>query len=241
MLNAVLWYLSLSVLGWVTFPVVFRFLHRLPDRGYTVSRAFGLLLWAFLYWLLGSYGILANDSAGLIFAFLVLAGASIWAWRRLPKGEMLAWLRNKLAFIATVELLFLLTFAAMVYLRASNPNIDHTEQPMELAFINAILRSPAMPPHDPWLSGYSISYYYFGYVMVAMLAKVSGAVAGIAFNLGLAMVFAMAALGAYGLAYNLLVLKRPRAKRANRWAALIAPVFVLILGNMEGLLELLHS
>ena len=112
---------------------------------------------------------------------------------------------------------------------------------MELAFINAILRSPAMPPHDPWLSGYSISYYYFGYVMVAMLANVSGAVAGIAFNLGLAMIYAMAALGAYGLAYNLLAIKRPEARKSNRWAALLAPVFVLILGNVEGLLEILHA
>ncbi len=109
MLNAVLWYLSLSVLGWVTFPVAYRFLPKLPDRGYTVSRAFGLLLWAFVFWLLSSYGLLANDLAGLIFALLVLAGTSIWAWRTLPKGEMLAWLRRKIAFITTVEVLFLLT------------------------------------------------------------------------------------------------------------------------------------
>ncbi len=44
---------------------------------------------------------------------------------------------------------------------------------MELAFINAILRSPAFPPHDPWLSGYAISYYYFGYVLVAMIARLA--------------------------------------------------------------------
>lgn len=240
-INTILWYLSVSILGWVTFPVLFRFLPKLPDRGYSVSRALGLLLWAFAFWLLGSYGILANDSAGLIFAFLVLLGAGVWAWRSLPKGALLTWIREKRSYIVTVEVLFLLAFAAMAFLRASHPNINHTEQPMELAFINAILRSPQMPPHDPWLSGYSISYYYFGYVMVAMLANVSGAVAGIAFNLGLVMVYALAALGAYGLAYNLLALKRPNAAEANRWAALLAPVFVLVMGNVEGLLEILHA
>ena len=59
----------------------------------------------------------------------------------------------------------------MAFVRAANPEILGTEKPMELAFINAILRSPAFPPHDPWLSGYAISYYYFGYVLVAMLAS----------------------------------------------------------------------
>jgi hypothetical protein len=40
---------------------------------------------------------------------------------------------------------------------------------MEFAFLNAILRSDAFPPHDPWLSGFGISYYYFGYVMMAVM------------------------------------------------------------------------
>ena len=44
---------------------------------------------------------------------------------------------------------------------------------MELMFIDSILRSPSFPPHDAWLSGYAISYYYFGYVLTAMLAKLS--------------------------------------------------------------------
>ena len=60
-----------------------------------------------------------------------------------------------------------------------------TEKPMELAFINAIMRSPTFPPSDPWLSGYAISYYYFGYVLVALLAKLTALPGAVAFNLGL--------------------------------------------------------
>ena len=51
--------------------------------------------------------------------------------------------------------------------RAYNPDIAGTEKPMEFAFINGVLRSRFFPPQDPWLSGYGISYYYFGYVMLA--------------------------------------------------------------------------
>ena len=63
----------------------------------------------------------------------------------------------------------------MAFVRANNPEISTAggEKWMETAFINAILHSPMFPPHDPWLSGYAISYYYFGYVMTAMLAKLT--------------------------------------------------------------------
>jgi uncharacterized membrane protein len=97
-----------------------------------------------------------------------------------------------------VELLFLVAFAGWAFVRSTNPEIAGTEKPMELAFINAILRSPTFPPHDPWLSGYSISYYYFGYVLVAMLAKLTAVPGGVAFNLGVSLVFALTAIGLTG-------------------------------------------
>ncbi len=81
--------------------------------------------------------------------------------------ETAAWLRERRGLVLATELLFLALFVFMALVRAANPDASGTEKPMELAFINSILRSPAFPPADPWLSGYAISYYYFGYVMVA--------------------------------------------------------------------------
>ncbi len=114
--------------------------------------------------------------------------------------------------IVIVEVLFFLAFAAWAFVRASNPNIEVSggEKTMELAFINAILRSPTFPPHDPWLSGYAISYYYFGYVMTAMLAKATGTLGSVAHNLMSALIFALSFIGAYGILYNLLAVWRKR-------------------------------
>ena len=85
---------------------------------------------------------------------------------------------------------FFLRLCFSRFLRAGNPELDGTERPMELMFINSILRSQTFPPHDSWLSGYAISYYYFGYVMTAMLAKLAGLTGSVAHNLMTSLIFA---------------------------------------------------
>lgn len=242
MVNLLLWYLMISVVGWLTFPLAYRLLPGLADRGYAFTRTLGWLLWGYLFWLLASLGAVRNDPGGLLFALLLLVLLSVWAWRGLPTGDLRAWLRSRRRLVLTLELLFLAAFAAMAAVRAANPNIEATEKPMELAFINAILRSPAFPPHDPWLSGYAISYYHFGYTLVALLAKLLGTPGGVAFNLGIALVFALSALGAYGMVYDLLVGRGDgRRETLNLALALLGPVFILLASNLEGFLEVLHA
>ncbi|MGW8249850.1 MAG: DUF2298 domain-containing protein, partial [Anaerolineales bacterium] len=159
---------------------------------------------------------------------------------------VLAWWRSQNRLVLYVEVLFLVAFAGMAFIRAANPEILGTEKPMELAFINAILNSPTFPPHDPWLSGYAISYYYFGYVLVAMLAKMAGTTGGVAFNLGISTVFALSAVGVYGLVYNLLSSRRRRlgeegASTRNLSQSFLGPLFILLVGNLEGFLQVLHT
>lgn len=243
MISAVFWYLSISVIGWLAFPLAYRLLPALPERGYALARTVGLLVWAYTFWLLGSLGVLGNNLGGLLLALVILLALSGWALRPVA-AELLDWLRAQRGYILCVELLFLAAFAGMVVVRAANPEILGTEKPMELSFINAILNSPTLPPHDPWLSGYAISYYYFGYVMVGMMALLNGTPGGIAFNLGLTLVFSLSAVGAYGVLYNLLQARSARlARRGARdvLSALAGPLFVLLIGNLAGFLEVLHS
>ncbi len=250
MISAILWYLAISLIGWLSLPLVFRVFPALPDRGYAFARTCGLLVWGYVFWMLASFGVLRNELGGLLFAILVLIALSGWALRERGLDELASWLREHRRQVILVEVLFLVSFAWMALVRSANPEIQGTEKPMELAFINAILHSPEFPPHDPWLSGYAISYYYFGYVMVAMLARLTGTPGSIAFNLGVTMVFALSAVGAYGIVYNLLASAAIRrvARRggqlalgASRGLALLGPLFILLAGNMAGFLEVLHS
>ena len=246
MLAILAWYLLISALGWMTFPLVFRVFRSLPDRGFSLARTFGMLVWAYLFWMMGSLGMVQNDISGLLLAFVILAIISLSGLRREELRKAIReWINSNVRLIITGEILFFLAFCFLVFVRAGNPEIVGTEKPMELAFINAILRSPTFPPHDPWLSGYAISYYYFGYVMTAMLAKATGTIGSVAFNLMLSLVFALSALGAYGVLYNLLAEWRKNQHSTLRGAPfiglpLLGPLFLLIVSNFEGFLEVLH-
>jgi len=241
------WYLFITLLGWLTFPLAYRLFPALADRGYALSRAAGLLLWGFLFWWMASLGIVMNDLGGLLLALSILAGLSIWAILG-QRDEVVEFVKRGWKVILTTEVLFLLAFAFMAYVRSANPDILGTEKPMELAFINAILRSPTFPPRDPWLSGWSISYYYFGYVLTAMLARITSVAGTAAFNLMLALVFGLAAIGAYGVLYNLLaVANQPKSadedtdhRAPSVLLPLLAPLFLLLVSNVEGFLEILH-
>ncbi len=244
------WYLVIMLVGILAIPLAYRLLPNLADRGYALARPLGLILWGFFFWLLTSFQLLQNDIGGVLLALAILAGLSAWSikgkWQ-----ELFKWYQGKVRLLVTGELLFLATFAFMAVVRAANPDITGTEKPMELAFINAILRSPRFPPMDPWLSGYAISYYYFGYVMVAMLIRMTGVISGVGFNLAISLWFGMTALGAYGILYTLLnrwqnnklvkASDKGNVSRAGTGWALLAPFFILIVSNIEGFLEVLHA
>ncbi|MDH5507258.1 MAG: DUF2298 domain-containing protein [Anaerolineae bacterium] len=241
MIPLVPWYFVVTLIGLLSFPISYRVFSALPGRGYALARTLGLLLWGYIFWLLSSLGFLANTIGGLFFALVTLAALSLWAWSTTKPGEITAWFKANLAMVFTVELLFLAAFIFMAWIRAMNPNITFTEKPMELAFISASMRAPSMPPHDPWLSGYAISYYYFGYVLVAMLANLTGVSAGVAFNLGVSLVFALTAVGSYGIVYALLVAFRPKMRLRNTLFSMFGPFFILLTSNVEGYLEYLHA
>jgi uncharacterized membrane protein len=235
--QAVAWWLASAALAALAFPVAWRVFTRLPDRGLGFARALGILTSGYALWIGASIGLWRNGTSGSAAAVLALVALSLWAgkgyWR-----EIGAWIRDNSRLLAASEGLFLLAFIGWAIIRASNPDIVGTEKPMELAFLNSVLRSPTFPPADPWLSGYAISYYYFGYVLLAHLAQLTGTPGSIAFNLGNALWFALAIAGCFSLLVNLLSV---RDGRLRLFPALLGPVFVVIAGNLEGFLEVLHS
>jgi YYY domain-containing protein len=242
------WWLLIQILGLAALPLAYRLFRWLPGRGYAFAKPLGLLLTSYVLWLGASLGYLHNTAGGAVVAIAVTAGLSLWFYAR-SKDEtapsLAAFIREHWRLILMVEILFAAAFSAWVGLRAYAPDkimSSGGEKFMEIAFLNAILRSPRFPPHDPWLSGFAISYYYFGYVMMALLTQLSGVVSGIGFELYDALVFALTITGAFGVCYNLVAAQRDRSSGDQAWRyGLVGSLFVAIMGNLEGLLEALYA
>ncbi len=239
-LAVVIWWIIIQVCGWLVWPLAFRWLRWLPDRGYMVAKPLGLLLVSYSLWLLTSFGIIQNTQIGILIALILVAGISQLTYRRAVKKtaeHLLDQLRAQRRLIIAYELLFAAAFIAWAMFRAHNPDALSGEKPMELAFLNALGRSTSFPPYDPWLAGYTMSYYYFGYVMMSILAKVSGMAAGLTFGLSNALWFALSAVGAFGIVANVVLLMSRTAKSAAITFGLIGAVLLAVLGNFEAPLE----
>ena len=243
-LLALRWYLVLQLFGLAALPLILRLFREMPGRGYAFARPLGLMVGGYLFWILSVFGWLPNTPGGVaaVLLLLALAGAAVWLSARNPAPAPcdMRPATCDMRHVTRVELLFALAFALWCVVRAHMPRIETAggEKWMEIAFLNAVLRAPQFPPQDPWLSGFAISYYYFGYVIMGMLTHLAAVPSTIAFNLGIATLFALTVTGAYGLVYALLA---GEGERLARWGGLLGPLMVAIVGNLEGVLEVFHA
>ena len=215
MLDALRWIITVELIGLAAFPLAFYLLPRLADRGFTLSKPFGVLLVSYLFWMLG----LANVPTGQPLAavlVLLLAGASAYiAYRNFD--DLRDFVTREWRTLVIAEAVFLVFFIGWAVFRSYDPFINHTEQPMDLALLSASINSQIGHPEDPWLRGESISYYYFGYWMMGVVSQLAAVPSNIAYNLAMALIPALAATGIFGLVVNM-----ARADKARWGYAVVA-------------------
>jgi YYY domain-containing protein len=200
------WLLAIEALGLLALPLTLRLFRSFPDRGWGLSKLIGWALLAYPLWLGASVGLARFTLPYLLAALVVGAiGAAGVAYRW--RAALRAILRGAGPAIAASEGIFLLAGGYFLALRAANPDLWHTywggEKPMELAHLNAILRSTQFPPHDPWFAGGTLNYYYYGQYLVAVLVKLTGVPVEIAFNLAMPTISALVAGAAFSVAATL--------------------------------------
>lgn len=200
------WWLTLFFLGVITFPVLFAVLRKTPTGMYVASRWIGLVLVGYIVWLGASLHLFPFTKASAVTVVALLALAEgVWLWR-VPAllSSLREYVRTGWKQLLAEEAYALVPFAVFVFLRACKPELNSTEKFMDLGLVTSILRSPYMPPHDMWLSGYSINYYYFGHYLTALLARLSGVTAPVGYNLMMATLSGLASALTYGVLRSLL-------------------------------------
>jgi len=191
-----LWLLLIEVLGLLALPFASLAFQRWHDRGWGVSKIVGLLVWGYAVWLPVNLGWWLFSWRALLAGAVILGGISAVALWRL-QGTFWTRLRYSRRAIVVSELCFLTAFGLWTLVRAANPDLWHPylggEKPFEFGFLNAILRSPVLPPYDPFFSDGIINYYYYGLFLVALPIKALGIDPAIGFNLVIPTLFALTA------------------------------------------------
>lgn len=241
-----IWWLSLTILGIVAFPLIWMAFPGLRDRGYPIARIIGLLLISWLTWMMASSLLrFSRSTIALALGLLILvSGVILWQKRE----EFKEYFRQNRREILFVELLALGFFVFDLWIRFGNPDLWHRsmggEKPMNFSYLNAVLKSEIFPPFDPWYSGGYINYYYFGYVFIGSWIKLLGITPSVAYNLVIPTLFSFSALGVYSVGYNLLSSLGEKAdslKRLSpRYAGLASTLALVLLGNL-GTLRMVYD
>jgi YYY domain-containing protein len=245
-LGVIVWYLVLSLLGWLVYPIVRLALHGLPDRGYPLARTAAMVLLAYPVWLLSSAG-LPFERPLITIVVVVLAAVGLGLGWLQRKDLAVEWREKKNYFLA-VEAITLTFFVLFLLVRLGNGDLWHPwkggEKPMDFSYFNAVLKSSVFPPYDPWLAGGYINYYYYGFVLVGVPVKWLGIVPSIAYNFILPTLFSMLALGGFSAVWNILSgYSRGERDNAERpWVGgLTGAAFLVLMGNLGSLRMLWHA
>ena len=234
---AILWYLCVFLLGLLVYPLMRFVLTGLKDSGYPLARTFGMLLLSYLVWLAGSSGIpILRVTILAVLLFMAAAGVIIGYVQR--ESLLQEWKTRKKYYLI-IEVLAISLFVIALLIRFGNPDLWHPwkggEKPMDFSYFNAVIKSTTFPPYDPWFAGGYINYYYYGFVFVGVLVKLLGIIPSIAYNLILPTLFMMLGLGAFSLAWNIMI-GNPGSEEEQRGLPLLAGVSsvlgMIIFGNL---------
>jgi YYY domain-containing protein len=132
--------------------------------------------------------------------------------------------------------------AMVVFIRSRNADPWGTERPMDYAFFNSVMHSPSFPPLDPWMSGFTINYYYAGYILAAIPAVLTAADPVVSYNLALATTAGMSAAAVVSIVIAMITQWRPNERPLSRGEApvmaTLAVVALLVVGNLGGFLQI---
>ena len=231
------WWLAILLLGWITWPLLWRILPMAPDHGYLLAKSIGLLFIAYIPWLLASTGVLAAGRATTWLAIALVGCASAFVLRRTWQ-RFAHFLKERRSELMLSETVFTGVFLFFLWVRLTNPDLWHPwyggEKPMDFAHMNALIKAVRYPPFDPWFAGGYINYYYMGHQVFGTFIRLLGIVPSVAYNLVVPLVAALVAANVY--TFGTTVWRQaPRSMRLL--AGIGGVVLVAVVGNLDGAVQ----
>lgn len=231
------WWLTILVLGWCSFPLCQYLFSGFRDRGYLVAKIFGIAGAGFLMWLGASTGIVPFTHVGCLVSTGVLAAVCWGVWIALKKQKI----KDKTSWKFTTEwyqtvlddeLVFILFFLLWTYVAGFRPAAYGTEKFMDYGFMMAMMRSTTLPAKDLWYAGAKINYYYGGQYFAVFLTKLTNTQVAQTYNLMRTLVAGFCFSVPFALVRQMVLDSWKREKPALLGGAL-AGAGVSLAGNMH--------
>ncbi len=250
-------FLLIEVVGLLAAPLAALVLGRLPGAGLGFAKVLGLMLVTWLVWIAASLHIVSYGTPLIVGVLVLLGIAGVLVGLRLRAvGERLeaGGSRRRMARLRRLalpedpvrrrlfwgaEAMFAVTFAIGALMASLAPAVWNTEKPMDMAFINALNASDHFPPHDPWMSGETLNYYYLGHLAMAWPIKLLGLRPDSGYLLAWGLMVGLTATAVYTFSGTLWAAAREAlGERAPRggpvFAGVVSAALVAILGNLAG-------
>ena len=239
MLYGIIWLILIQVIGISTFIIFCRFFKTIPDNGYSICKPLGILLLSLSTWLISISNTISVTSITsiLLLAAIIIYSAMLGVVRHRDISHIII---RKWRLILSAELIYLFTFLIFFYIRYSDPGINHTEQPMDFAFLNSSVGTVTGQPLDPWFYGETISYYYFGYWIFGTLTKIAFIPSIASYNLALVTIPAMTASTLFTLSAIFTKTSWSKFNALAIFSGLLASSAGVLMGNLQGILEFLR-
>jgi len=221
-------WLAVAICGILAWPLASLLLPTDTDRGYLAAKPIGWIVGAYAAWLAAVCGVPFEQYGWIVGVGMlaILGGLALPGARKFPFPP--------LRRLLILELGFLLLLILGALIKARVPDIHGLEKFMDFGFVNAALRTEAMPPADPWWAGEPINYYYFGHAAAAWLIRVAHVPADHGFNLMIGVVFAFAGSLSYRIVAG--TLAAGGGRRVAAVSGALAAVLVTLGGNFHSVL-----
>ena len=226
--------ITIELLGLIGFPISHKLFSKLPDRGWGFSKIVGLLVSAWVIWILSSLRLVPFTPANVLATTLFVG---LLSWLLLFRTKLRAIPAQTILFIVIEELLFLGIIVAWTFLRGLSPDYNGLEKFMDYGFMLSAMQTKYFPPLDHFLSGETINYYYYGHYIAAFMATLSRVPANLAYNLQMSLLFGLTAMQSFALASGLYhLISRLEVKRLP-WRSIstgiLGALLVSFFGNLH--------
>lgn len=209
-LSIFLWYALIQLLAFMTLPLSFTIFKNLKDKGYGLTKVAGVFLFAWINWMLVSLNVWKFYQINLwVLVAALFAAAAYFTIRN--KKEISGFASQNRKYIIVTESIFLGAYLLFIIIKLFSPDVHNVMghgyngggEPMGMAYLSAIYNDVKFPPHDPWMSGFTLNYYYWGQLMLATVSKVLGYAPKLTYNLSLSLLFALSFIAAFSMSYNM--------------------------------------